>query len=72
MRAAGIGFGAAQYFVRLGGEVIVTSRTQSKVDAAVKALGPKATGYAVDGTNEEQVRARAALYILRVPASSNG
>lgn len=35
----------------------MTSRTQAKVDEAVKQLGANATGYAVDGTDEQAVSA---------------
>ena len=37
---SGIGLGAARQIVAAGGKVTVISRTQEKVEAATKALGP--------------------------------
>jgi 3-oxoacyl-[acyl-carrier protein] reductase len=60
---SGLGRATAQALVDDGAKVVVSSRSQDKVDAAVAALGPNAIGVAVDNaeaTAPEQLT-RAAL-----------
>lgn len=40
----GIGFATAQHFIEKGAHVFITGRRQAELDAAVKRLGPHATG----------------------------
>ncbi len=57
---SGINFGVAQGFARWGAKVVVASRKQDKVDAAVqglKDLGAEATGFAFDVRDYEAVAA---------------
>jgi NAD(P)-dependent dehydrogenase (short-subunit alcohol dehydrogenase family) len=57
---SGINLGIARCFAAAGANVAVASRSQEKVDAAVaelRALGPEASGYALDVRNVEAVQA---------------
>ena len=47
----GIGFATAQRYLEEGAQVLITGRTQSKVDEALAALGERAFGLAADSTN---------------------
>ena len=49
----GLGLSAAKKFVAAGARVVVTSRSQANVDAAVEALGPSARGFAADAATPE-------------------
>ncbi|HEY3438657.1 MAG TPA: SDR family oxidoreductase [Actinotalea sp.] len=42
--SAGIGLAVAERFVAEGADVLITGRTQATLDAALAALGPRATG----------------------------
>ena len=46
----GIGFAAAQRFLEEGAKILITGRSQEKVDAAVAELGVAATGIAADSS----------------------
>ncbi|AQT78881.1 short-chain dehydrogenase [Mycolicibacterium litorale] len=48
---SGIGLATAQRFAAEGAHVVVTGRTQGRVDAAVAAIGDGATGVAADVTD---------------------
>lgn len=52
---SGIGLATAKLFLSQGAQVIVASRSQEKVDAAVKDLG-SAQGYALDFQDESQMK----------------
>lgn len=45
---SGIGYSTAELFIKEGAEVIITGRSQERVDAAVEGLGSKATGVLAD------------------------
>jgi NAD(P)-dependent dehydrogenase (short-subunit alcohol dehydrogenase family) len=47
----GIGLATAKRFVAEGARVFVTGRRQAEIDAAVTAIGPKATGIQADSAN---------------------
>ncbi|GIO29818.1 MULTISPECIES: SDR family oxidoreductase [Paenibacillus] len=53
---SGIGFAAAEAAAREGASLVVVSSRKEKVDLAVSRLIEGTEGYAVDLTNEEQVR----------------
>lgn len=48
---SGIGLATAQRFVAEGAHVFITGRRQSALDAAVQAIGPKATGIRADASS---------------------
>ncbi|MDP4095540.1 SDR family oxidoreductase [Paenibacillus sp. P96] len=52
---SGIGLATAKLFLSQGTQVIVASRSQERVDAAVKEIGT-AQGYALDFQNESQMQ----------------
>ncbi|NRF94691.1 SDR family oxidoreductase [Paenibacillus frigoriresistens] len=52
---SGIGLATAKLFLSRGAQVMVASRSQEKVDAAVKDLG-SAQGYALDFQDESQMK----------------
>ncbi|MBK8093661.1 MAG: SDR family oxidoreductase [Verrucomicrobiaceae bacterium] len=49
----GLGLSAAHKLIAAGARVIVTSRSQENVDAALAALGPQARGFAADASTPE-------------------
>jgi len=49
----GLGLSAAKKLVAAGASVVVTSRSQANVDAAVETLGPRARGFAADAATPE-------------------
>ncbi|OIJ88335.1 SDR family oxidoreductase [Streptomyces colonosanans] len=53
---SGIGLGVAEAAAREGAEVVVASRRQESVDAALKRLPQGAEGHALDATDETAVR----------------
>ncbi|WP_330460732.1 SDR family oxidoreductase [Streptomyces sp. NBC_00820] len=53
---AGIGFAVAEGAARAGAEVVVASRRQESVDAALKLLPEGSEGYVLDATDEAAVR----------------
>lgn len=53
---SGIGFATAEAAAREGAKLVVVSSKKEKVDRAVSRLPEGTEGYAVDLTNEEQVR----------------
>ncbi|MET0393816.1 MAG: glucose 1-dehydrogenase [Chitinophagaceae bacterium] len=62
---SGIGFATAKQFIAEGAQVILTGRNQQAIDAAVTALGPRATGIHADAAKTadtaelvEQVKSR--------------
>ncbi|WP_030936676.1 SDR family oxidoreductase [Streptomyces sp. NRRL S-646] len=54
---SGIGLAVAEGAARDGAEVVVASRRQESVDAALKRLPEGAEGHVLDATDEESVRA---------------
>jgi NAD(P)-dependent dehydrogenase (short-subunit alcohol dehydrogenase family) len=52
---SGIGFATAKLFVTEGAKVIITGRNSRLIDEALQALGPNASGIAVDVTNMEDL-----------------
>ncbi len=50
---SGLGLSAAKKLVKAGANVVVTSRSQANVDAALTALGPNARGFAADAAAPE-------------------
>jgi NAD(P)-dependent dehydrogenase (short-subunit alcohol dehydrogenase family) len=62
----GLGLGIARAYIRAGAAVVIASRSQSSVDAAVEQLaagGGRVAGMALDVANLEQVEALAALAV---------
>ena len=47
----GIGLATAKRFATEGAQVFVTGRRQAELDAAVAAIGPRATGIQADSAN---------------------
>ena len=54
---SGIGYAVAEAAVAEGAVVVVASREQAKIDAAVRQLGTAATGTVVDVSNEASIEA---------------
>src|SRR5271170_1694983 len=48
---SGMGLATAKRFVAEGAEVVITGRRQAELDAAVKEIGPNATGVRGDVSN---------------------
>lgn len=46
----GLGFEMAKYYINEGAQVLITGRTQEKIDKAVKELGNQASGIAADSS----------------------
>ncbi len=58
----GLGFSAAKQLVAVGASVVVTSRSQSNVDAAVAELGPNARGFAADAATPEAAERAVSMF----------
>lgn len=58
----GLGFSAAKQLVAFGANVVVTSRSQSNVDAAVAELGPNARGFAADAATPEAAERAVSMF----------
>ncbi|WP_232698061.1 SDR family oxidoreductase [Brevibacillus daliensis] len=54
--SSGIGMQTAKQAIEQGAEVIIASRSEDKLKAAVSALNDKVTAYKLDTTHEEQVQ----------------
>jgi NAD(P)-dependent dehydrogenase (short-subunit alcohol dehydrogenase family) len=54
--SSGIGLETAKQIISLGGEVIIASRSEDKLHKAKEMLGPRATIYVLDTTDEQQVK----------------
>jgi NAD(P)-dependent dehydrogenase (short-subunit alcohol dehydrogenase family) len=54
--SSGVGLKAADVFSSHGIKVIIGSRTQERVDLALKSLPPTASGFLIDVTNETSVK----------------
>ncbi|WP_027088037.1 SDR family oxidoreductase [Cohnella panacarvi] len=54
--SSGIGLETARQTIELGGDVIVVSRSEQKLRQAKEILGSKAVTYALDTTDERQVK----------------
>ncbi|HEY8998442.1 MAG TPA: glucose 1-dehydrogenase [Edaphobacter sp.] len=52
---SGIGLATAKRFITEGAKVIITGRRKENLDAAVKELGPNATGIQADASNLEDI-----------------
>lgn len=52
---AGIGYVTAKEFLAQGAKVIITARNQSKLDAALKSLGPNAYGILCDAASASDI-----------------
>ena len=55
--STGIGLATAVLLSKKGADVTITSRSQTKLDAALKQISGKAVAKAVDGTSEAQMQA---------------
>ncbi|MGE6219582.1 SDR family oxidoreductase [Nubsella zeaxanthinifaciens] len=65
----GMGLATAKWYIREGGKVIVTGRSQKTVDNALKILGTNAQGFKADAANMNeihQLRQRIATYTTHV------
>lgn len=54
--SSGIGLETARQAIEQGAEVVIASRSEAKLQAAVNQLGPAASAYVLDTTDEEQVK----------------
>ncbi|WP_179035858.1 SDR family oxidoreductase [Paenibacillus sp. URB8-2] len=54
--SSGIGLEAAKQVIALGGEVIIASRSEEKLQNVKDQLGAKAVAYTLDTTDEQQVQ----------------
>lgn len=59
----GLGLSAARRLVDGGAKVVVTSRSESNVQAALAVLGPNARGFAADATSPEAAERAVALAV---------
>ncbi|MRH85917.1 SDR family oxidoreductase [Nocardia sp. SYP-A9097] len=55
--SSGIGEATATLFAAAQAEVIITGRTQDKIDAALTRIGGKSTGYRMDATDRAEIAA---------------
>lgn len=62
--SSGMGLRVAERVVAGGGRVVIGGRTQSRLDAAVARLGPRAGAHAVDNTDKDSV----ARFFAQIPA----
>jgi len=65
----GMGLATAKWFIKEGGKVIVTGRSQKTIDNALKILGTNAQGFKADAANMSeihQLRQRIAAYTTHV------
>jgi NAD(P)-dependent dehydrogenase (short-subunit alcohol dehydrogenase family) len=60
---SGLGISAAKHLVEAGARVLVTGRSQGKVDAAVSSLGKNCRGLAGDASDSSSVDAAVALAV---------
>ena len=58
----GLGLSAAKKLVAAGANVVVTSRTQANVEAALAELGPNARGFAADAATPEAAERAVAMF----------
>ncbi|WP_037908448.1 SDR family NAD(P)-dependent oxidoreductase [Actinacidiphila yeochonensis] len=63
--ASGVGLGIAQEFVDQGATVVITDLRQDQIDAAVAAIGPKASGVVADVSKLADMKAMYAEVIAR-------
>ncbi|MGZ0038886.1 SDR family oxidoreductase [Paenibacillus ottowii] len=54
--SSGIGLETAKQVISLGAEVVIASRSEDKLHKAKEMLGPRATIYVLDTTDEQQVK----------------
>lgn len=54
--SSGIGLATAKSVVSKGGNVIIVSSNQERINKALKEIGTESTGYSIDVTNEKQVK----------------
>ncbi|MDP1510586.1 SDR family oxidoreductase [Paenibacillus sp. CMAA1739] len=54
--SSGIGLETAKQVISLGAEVVIASRSEDKLHTAKEMLGPRATIYVLDTTDEQQVK----------------
>lgn len=54
--SSGIGLETAKQVIELGGNVIIASRSEDKLNRAVETLGNQAAAYQLDTTDEQQVQ----------------
>ncbi|OBA02172.1 short-chain dehydrogenase [Paenibacillus polymyxa] len=54
--SSGIGLETAKQVISLGAEVVIASRSEDKLHKAKEMLGPRATIYVLDTTDEQQVQ----------------
>ncbi|MFN0077577.1 MAG: SDR family NAD(P)-dependent oxidoreductase [Prosthecobacter sp.] len=59
----GLGLSAARRLIENGARVIVTSRSESNVQAALEVLGPNARGFAADATSPEAAERAVAMAV---------
>jgi NAD(P)-dependent dehydrogenase (short-subunit alcohol dehydrogenase family) len=55
--SSGMGLRVAELVIAGGGRAVIGSRSQAKIDAAVKTLGPQASGAVVDNTDKDSIAA---------------
>jgi NAD(P)-dependent dehydrogenase (short-subunit alcohol dehydrogenase family) len=58
----GLGLSAAKKLIAAGANVVITSRTQANVDAALAELGPQARGFAADAATPEAAERAVAMF----------
>ncbi|MBL9177636.1 MAG: SDR family oxidoreductase [Verrucomicrobiaceae bacterium] len=58
----GLGLSAAKQLVAAGANIVVTSRSQANVDAALAELGPQARGFAADAVTPDSAERAVAMF----------
>jgi NAD(P)-dependent dehydrogenase (short-subunit alcohol dehydrogenase family) len=58
----GLGLSAAKKLVALGANIVITSRHQANVDAALAQLGPQAKGFAADAATPDAAEHAVAMF----------